>query len=439
MNKLLQEQLQRYFERGSPDDSPIHLRSFIDAVNEAYEQADSKRQHDARCLEKLERSFMQLGANFEENIAKLITCCGEITQATFVLYHRIMGERLVTVAQWPVPDTSVRLNEPEGHFCYSVIKRGDSSAPYVVKDLGKTPYVNLDFRVEKNGLETYVGYTVSCLNQAVGALCIAYRGKAHITEEDGRLLQIIISTIGVEEQRKRLEEVLAQRAADLARSNTELERFAYIASHDLQEPLRMVASYVQLLARRYRDRLDMESNEFIAYAISGVTRMQLLINDLLAYSRVGTRGQPFQPVDCEAALSQGLANLKLAMQEAGAEVAREGRLPTVMGDSSQLVQVFQNLIGNAIKFRGEEPPRVKVWAVRKEQDWLFAVKDNGIGIEPKYYEHIFIIFKRLHPSKQYPGTGIGLAICKKVIERHGGKIWVESALGKGSTFFFTLP
>lgn len=239
-------------------------------------------------------------------------------------------------------------------------------------------------------------------------------------------------------QRKTAQEALASQTRELARSNAELEQFAYVASHDLQEPLRMVSNYTQLLARRYKDKLDSDAHEFIAFAVDGAIRMQGLINDLLMYSRVGTKGKKFKQTDSSNALGQAIINVRGAIEESRAIVTNDD-LPVIIADSGQLVQLFQNLIGNAIKFHGKESPRVHVSAQRQEDCWLFSVRDNGIGIEPQYAERIFIIFQRLHGQSEYPGTGIGLSICKKIVDRHGGRIWVESKAGEGANFFFTIP
>jgi signal transduction histidine kinase len=235
-----------------------------------------------------------------------------------------------------------------------------------------------------------------------------------------------------------LEQRVAERTAELRRSNEELQQFAYVASHDLQEPLRMITSYVQLLAKRYQGKLDAEADEFISYVTEGAQRMKTLIDDLLAYSRVGTHGQGFAAVDCEEVLQRILTDLRMAIEESGAEVTHDP-LPTVWGDATQLGQVLQNLLSNALKFRDQAPPQVHITARLDGGQWVFSVSDNGIGIDPQYAERIFVIFQRLHTKKAYPGTGIGLAICKKIVERHGGRIWVESQPGRGATFFFTLP
>ena len=239
-------------------------------------------------------------------------------------------------------------------------------------------------------------------------------------------------------EQKQAQEQLARKAEELARSNAELEQFAYVASHDLQEPLRMVASYTQLLARRYAGRLDRDADDFIGYAVDGATRMQALIQDLLSYSRVTTKGQSLQLTSAKNACDTALGNLRTSIEESGASVYVDS-LPSVLADTTQLTHVFQNLIGNALKYRNACGPEIRVCARSDGSHWTFSVKDNGIGIDPQYFDRIFQMFQRLHTSGEYSGTGIGLAICRKIVERHGGKIWVESELGHGATFSFTVP
>jgi hypothetical protein len=245
--------------------------------------------------------------------------------------------------------------------------------------------------------------------------------------------------------RKRAEQAVVEQAHklqqamdELQRSNAELEQFAYVASHDLQEPLRMVGSYCQLLQRRYAAKLDQDANEFIDFAVEGAKRMQSLINDLLLYSRVGTKGKEFVSTELDKVLNDALANLTVAVEEAGAVITRDP-LPRVKGDGIQLIQLMQNLIGNALKFRRDEPVRIHIGARREGDRWLISVTDNGIGIDPQYAERIFMIFQRLHTRKEYPGTGIGLSVCKKIVERHGGQISVEPAPTQGSVFKFSMP
>jgi PAS domain S-box-containing protein len=262
-------------------------------------------------------------------------------------------------------------------------------------------------------------------------------GAKVLFDKDRRPIRMIGIHTDVTE-RKRAEEALENSVQELARSNAELQQFAYVASHDLQEPLRMVANFTQLLADRYSDKLDQNGREFIAYAVEGATRMQTLIQDLLTLSRVGTKGKEFGLVRFGDALGRAMENLQFAIRDSGALVSH-GELPAVSADSSQIVQLLQNLIGNAIKFKSGEPPRVHISAVQTGSDWTLSVRDNGIGFEPQYAERIFAVFQRLHNREQYPGTGIGLAICKKIVERHHGRIWAESGPGSGSTFFFTIP
>ncbi len=237
---------------------------------------------------------------------------------------------------------------------------------------------------------------------------------------------------------KQAERVLLLTMQELERSNEELEQFAFVASHDLQEPLRMVTNFLQLLEERYKNELDADADEFIAFAVDGASRMQRMIKDLLEYSRVGTQGQAFVPMDCEAVFMKVGENLKVTIEENAVSLTHDP-LPLVMGDETQLGQLFQNLIVNAIKFRGDQSPEIHVGVVQKDSKWVFSIKDNGIGIDPEFADRIFVIFQRLHPDGEYPGSGIGLSISKRIVERHGGRIWVESKPGRGSTFFFTIP
>jgi signal transduction histidine kinase len=237
---------------------------------------------------------------------------------------------------------------------------------------------------------------------------------------------------------KKLREEHRRSLDELARSNRDLEQFAYVASHDLQEPLRMVAAYTQLLAERYQGKLDENADKYIHYAVDGATRMQRLVQDLLAFSRVGRSGAGRRQVDCNTVVATAIQNLQATIEESGARMEMQP-LPTVPADPSQLLQVFQNLIANGIKFHGTEPPRIRVGAEQNDREWQFSVADNGIGIASEHAEMVFVIFKRLHTRDEYPGNGIGLSICKKIVEQLGGRIWVESIQGQGSTFRFTLP
>ena len=263
-----------------------------------------------------------------------------------------------------------------------------------------------------------------------------YMSSSPVMDEKGNLLSCCALVYNITE-RKESEQQMLQLTTDLKRSNEELEQFAYVASHDLQEPLRAVTSYAQLLAQRYQGNLDEKADKYINYVVDGASRMQQLINDLLAYSRLGTRGKEFELADCNAVVEQSLSNLQIAIAETKAIITYES-LPTVMADGFQLVQLFQNLIGNAVKFCRQELPLIHISAARNESEWRFSVRDNGIGIDPEYADRIFIIFQRLHGRREYSGTGIGLSMCKRIVERHGGRIWVESFEGEGATFYFTI-
>jgi len=278
-----------------------------------------------------------------------------------------------------------------------------------------------------------------------GLLSVAVPAHLAVDKEEQALLKEVtediafgLHSIEMEKERKKSEKVLHQSMTDLKRSNVELEQFAYVASHDLQEPLRMVSSYVQLLSRRYSGKLDHDADDFIGYAVEGANRMQTLINDLLTFSRVGTQGKPFEMTNCETVLEEVLTNMKMAIEDSDAVITHDA-LPVVIGDSLQLTQLLQNLVSNGIKFRSNKPPCIHISAQRNKYEYIFSIADNGIGIEPEFFNRIFVIFQRLHGRDEYSGTGIGLSICKKIVERHGGRIWVESEPGKGAIFYFTIP
>jgi len=289
--------------------------------------------------------------------------------------------------------------------------------------------------LRREGLDIPVMVVSGYLGDLKAVECIKQGAADYVLKDDlSRLPEAVRRAV----REKLLRDANKRGLEDLARSNRELEQFAYVASHDLQEPLRMVAAYTQLLAERYKGKLDAEADKYINYAVDGALRMQGLVRDLLAISRVGRQPTELANVDCNVLMQAALANLQAAIEESGARVVYEN-LPVVRADGAQLLQVLQNLIANGIKFHGAEPPLVRIMAEKKEREWIFSVSDNGIGIASEHAELVFVIFKRLHTQSEYAGSGIGLSICKKIIERHGGRIWVTSEPGHGCTFNFTLP
>lgn len=379
----------------------------------------------------------------EEILQTSVTEVQKLLKADRVLIFRLWEDGSGTVVQESVlPDFPVVLGEKIDDPCFSQeyqekYRQGRVSAIVDIEQAEiQECHANLlkQFRVKAN-LVVPIIERENCWGLLIAHQCSSPREWIKFEVE---LLQSLANQIGIALAQARLLQRETEQRQELARSNADLEQFAYIASHDLQEPLRMVTSYLQLLQKRYRDKLDADADEFIAYAVDGATRMQGLIQDLLSYSRVSTRGQPFKTVNGDRALRDALDNLKMAIAETNAIVTFDP-LPQVMADGIQLTQLFQNLIANAIKFRREIPLKIHVGVKKSDENWLFSVSDNGIGIEEQYFEKIFLIFQRLHRRTDYPGTGIGLAICKKIVERHGGKIWLESKPNRGSIFYFTMP
>jgi PAS domain S-box-containing protein len=355
------------------------------------------------------------------------------------------GERFRCTAFWRRPDLE-GAEDYERRTLQSTFGRGEGLAGHVaeggtllwVEDVVRERSFSRVSEASAAGLRGAVAVPLRRSGNVIGALAFLARRVARPEHAMEEMMRAVASQVGGFVERRRAEAELERRAADLERSNEELERFAYVASHDLSEPLRMVSGFVSLLKSRYGDQLDSDADEFIGYIVDGTERMQALIRDLLSYSRAGREEMQTEPVDMKVLVARVLDGMQTSIDESGAQVD-VGELPTLPGDPSRLQQLVQNLVANALKFTGDTAPAVAISAGRDGSDWRFAVADDGIGIEPQYAERIFEVFQRLHAPDEYPGTGIGLAICRSIVERHGGRIWVESTPGSGSTFSFTLP
>jgi signal transduction histidine kinase len=333
-----------------------------------------------------------------------------------------------------VVDTREQVRERLGKHIYDVILADYSLPHFRGMDA-------LDILREKS-LNTPLILVTGALNSETAVECVKQGAMDYVLKDHLARLPISVrralEDVRLRKERARAQEQLANKVEELARSNCDLEQFAYVASHDLQEPLRMVAAYTQLLSERYQGKLDSAAERYISYAVEGATRMQALLEDLLAFSRIGRSGSLPAPTDVNSAINEVLKNLALTLKEHGVTVTCNP-MPTILADRFQVVQLFQNLIGNAIKFRAKRNPCVTISAEKKGGEWLFSVFDNGIGIAAEHNDLIFKIFQRLHTRVEYPGNGVGLAICKKIVEQNGGRIWVESELGHGANFRFTFP
>ncbi|GAB3670363.1 hypothetical protein GCM10028856_20050 [Halopiger thermotolerans] len=333
-----------------------------------------------------------------------------------------------------VGDATVSAVESDSQAAYTLA----SDQPIVVEDLETETRFSGPALLRNHDVRSGISTIIGPIDEPWGILGTHDTERKTFTEEDVNFVQSVANVLAEAIERQQYQTELERLIADLEESNERLEQFAYAASHDLQEPLRMVSSYLQLIERRYGDQLDEDGEEFLEFAVDGADRMREMIDGLLQYSRVEMRGDPFEPVELEAVLDDVCENLQVKIEEYDAEIAAES-LPRVEGDEGQLRQVFQNLLSNAIEYSGDEPPRIRISAERRGQRWKVSVADNGIGIDPDDQERIFEVFQRLHDREEHPGTGIGLALCERIIERHGGEIWVDSEPGEGTTFSFTLP
>jgi signal transduction histidine kinase len=405
LHRLLKRQLDRH--AGGADNIPEEWQNLIAAVDAAYRQNDIDRKLLERSLELSSEELLQANSEMRAIFQALPDLFFRLDSDGTILDHR--GASL------------------DDFYLSSGSLRGKRIQDIPVAAV-QTKFRQAIERVRREQCLVTIDYPL-----LVGGVEHFYEARL-LPAHKGQIVVIIRSMT----QPKMAERALAEKAQELARSNAELEQFAYIASHDLQEPLRTVESYLQLLKRRYHGRLDNDADEFISFAVDGARCMRELITDLLAYARVSSRSQPSEPTALDEVVAEVIAGLRTAIRDSDAIITYQG-LPTVMVDRRQAVQLFQNLISNSIKFRKNEHVNITIEAERRSDEWQLRVVDDGIGIDPGFHEKVFIIFQRLHAREQYSGTGMGLAICKKIVERHGGRIWVESEPDKGTTILFTLP
>ncbi len=472
MHKLLQSQLQTHL--GDLKKVPAEWGAFLQSITEAYQQADDDRMRLRQEIADTKRG-QEVSRESEQRLLKQQAALVEIARGKIINESELtnMFPDLAESAgrALEVERTSIWLYD-EGHTkircsdLYELTPNRHSSGlelpaaafpayfrgieierVIAAHDVSKNPYTKefVEIYCKPLGISSMLDAPIRVGGRTVGVVCHEHIGppRRWTTEDQtfvGSISDFVSLAVEISE-RRRAEAALQSTISDLAHSNAELEQFAYVASHDLQEPLRMMASYAQLLSRRYGGKLDKEADEFIHFMVSGSQRMQSLILDLLDYSRVTRLVKPPVPVRVKTVIEETVGNMKKSLEDSGGQVKNNvDANAVVIGNSMQLARVVQNLLGNAIKFaKPGQPPRIEVSAHRDGNYWVFAVRDEGIGMDPKFYDRVFMIFQRLHTQDEYPGTGIGLAICKKIVEQHSGRIWVESEPAKGSTFFFNIP
>lgn len=436
MHKLLERQLGRFFGRTVLENIPKQWMQLLEVIDEAYHQADDDRLLLERSLELTSQELLSHNEELKKQINERAQTENAL-KTSELRYHQLLEAvidyAIISLDKDGLVETWNRGAERLMGYSAQEVTGHPITAFFAQDDPSNNVAEELLNRVRKEGRADHTGWYLRKDKSRYWADVIMTALYDHYGNIQGFTYVTRDTT-----ERKLFEEQLQKQAEELAESNTELEQFAYVASHDLQEPLRMISSYTQLLARRYKGRLDKDADDFINYAVEGSTRMQALINDLLQYSRITTSKRPFILTDCNQILEQSVNNLNIAIKESDTKLTH-GPLPSLTVDATQIGQVFQNLISNAIKFRNKQSPEINITANRNGFFWHFVVADNGIGIDPQYAERIFQLFQRLHGRQEYPGTGIGLTICKKIIEKHGGMISVGKSSQGGTAFTFTLP
>jgi signal transduction histidine kinase/CheY-like chemotaxis protein len=416
-----------------------NLKRLVPVINRALEEAKQITEHKRlQDVMKLRLDLMEYAGthSLEELLQKTLDEIGALTNSPIGFYHFVEpDQKTLSLQAWSTRTVKEFCIAKGKGMHYGIDKAGvwvdcvHERRPVIHND-----YISLPHRKGlPEGHAAVIRELVVPIIHKDNVVAILGIGNKPIdyTEKDVELVSFIADVAWDITKRKQAED-------ELTRSNKDLKEFAYVVSHDLREPLQVIKGFLRLFEKRYKGKLDEKADQLIRFTIDGAERMQELIKDLLEYSKVGTKGKELKPTDCSLILNMAISNLKVAIEESGAVITQD-TLPTVTADAAQLVRLFQNLIGNAIKFRSAEAPRIHISTERKEDEWLFSVRDNGIGIDPEFADRIFAVFQRLHSSGKYPGTGIGLAVCKKVVEHHGGRIWVESEPGKGATFYFTIP
>jgi len=446
---VISEAVRRAIEYGESYDVELqlitakHNRIWVRAIGEAYRENGEIMRVGGMFQDITTRKMAEIETRKKSEQLQLLSTELEIIIDSIpgLVFYKDKNNRFIRVNKYMSDAYHMSKKQLEGVHLNELHSREQAQAYYeddlqVIRSRQSKPNIDEPWKTE-TGIRWVSTSKIPYIDETGEVVCVI-GVSMDVTERKLAEEELKNHRKHLEEMDKVRTEKLAVAIRDLERSNKELEQFAYVASHDLQEPLRMVSSYTQLLAQRYEGQLDDKAKKYIDYAVDGAVRMQRLINDLLTYSRVGTRGKPLEPIDSHSVLGEALLNLQSAVEESRAMVTNDD-LPTVRADASQLIQIFQNLIANAIKFRGASPPRIHVSARDQGREWLFSISDNGIGIDPQYKDKLFMIFQHLHTKQEYPGTGIGLALCKRIVERHGGKIWFESEPGNGSTFFFSIP